>query len=105
MAAQGVFHRQIMQIELGGHGGQLGLARPVEADPRHTPVPAQFAERLLQAFRGGGTDAVNVDAVIDQHHCLQRHLVVIRNPAMAMPKPIMMFQDPAAGSGQAPWVM
>ncbi len=56
-----VFHREWVQVELGGQGEELGLSGAGEADPRHAGrLLAQLAEGLGEGGGGRDPDAVLV---------------------------------------------
>ena len=63
-----VLDRQPMQAELGRDGGHFRFGWPVQPDPGHAAVLVEGLEGLLEAFRLGAADAVDVDGVIDDSH-------------------------------------
>ena len=68
MAGERVVHRQVVQVELLGHGAQLLGVRPVEPDPRHALALPQHEVRLVQVLRVRGPVPVHVHGVVDDSH-------------------------------------
>ena len=64
-----VFDGERMQAELLGDGVELGIGRPVEADPREAAVLLARLEGLLEGRRRGDARAVAVDRIVDDRHC------------------------------------
>ena len=62
-----VLHRELVQVELRGDGGELGRVGPVEPDPRDPVAVAARRVELGQRLGGGDALSVAVDGSVDDH--------------------------------------
>jgi hypothetical protein len=64
---EGVFHGQLVQPEVLGHGSELLRRRTMEPDPGQGAVGVARGTELRQLDRCGSTPTVLVDRAIDDH--------------------------------------
>jgi hypothetical protein len=67
---EGVLHRQLVQLELAGHGVELFPGRLVEPDPGETTIAVGLVDLIERT--GWAPAPVNVDGAVDDHGSMIR---------------------------------